>query len=130
MIQWRSRYAKYWGGCPNVIIDVFNHFMPQAYLDRLAQIVPDHVVVSVFPRLKPLIDVDARLRLLDQFGDLRQVLSLANPPLELVAAPEQSPDLARLANDTLAEICAKHPDRFPAFIASLPMNNVDACLVE
>jgi predicted TIM-barrel fold metal-dependent hydrolase len=113
-----------------VVIDVFNHFMPQAYLDRLAQIAPDHVVVSVFPRLKPLIDVDARLRLLDQFGDLRQVLSLANPPLELVAMPEQSPDLARLANDTLAEVCAKHPDRFPAFIASLPMNNVDACLAE
>jgi predicted TIM-barrel fold metal-dependent hydrolase len=113
-----------------VIIDVFNHFMPRAYLDRLAKLAPDHIAVTGFPRLKPLVDVDARRRLLDQFGDLRQVICLANPPLELVATPEQSPELARIANDTLAEVCRGHPDRFPAFVASLPMNNVDASLDE
>ncbi len=113
-----------------MIIDVFNHFMPQAYLDRLARIAPDHIAVTAFPRLKPLVDVDARRRLLDQFDDLRQVICLANPPLELVAPPEQSPELARIANDSLAEVCRAHPDRFPAFVASLPMNNVAACLAE
>jgi predicted TIM-barrel fold metal-dependent hydrolase len=113
-----------------VIIDVFNHFMPKAYLDRLAEVAPTHVAVTAFPRLKTLVDVDARLRLLDQFDDLRQVICLANPPLELVAPPERSPELARLANDTLADVCRSHPDRFPAFIASLPMNNVDASLAE
>jgi predicted TIM-barrel fold metal-dependent hydrolase len=30
----------------------------------------------------------------------------------------------------MAEICKKHPDRFPAWVASLPMNNVPACLEE
>jgi predicted TIM-barrel fold metal-dependent hydrolase len=113
-----------------VVIDIFNHFMPQAYLDRLAGLVPDHVAVTAFPRLKTLVDVDARLRLLDRFGGLRQVISLANPPLELIASPEQSPELARVANDALAEVCRRHPDRFPAFIASLPMNNLDASLAE
>ncbi len=113
-----------------VIIDVFNHFMPRAYLDRLAAYVPDHIAVTAFPRLKTLVDVEARLRLLDQFDGLRQVICLANPPLELVAPPELSPELARVANDALAEICRKHPDRFPAFIASLPMNNVEAALAE
>ena len=113
-----------------MIIDVFNHFMPRAYLDRLAKLAPDHIAVTGFPRLKPLVDVDARRRLLDQFGDLRQVICLANPPLELVATPEQSPELARVANDALAEVCRDHPDRFPAFIASLPMNNVEASLDE
>jgi aminocarboxymuconate-semialdehyde decarboxylase len=113
-----------------VIIDVFNHFMPKAYLDRLAKLAPDHVAVTAFPRLKPLVDVDARRRLLDQFDGLRQVICLANPPLELVATPDQSPELARAANDAMAEVCRSHPDRFPAFIASLPMNNVDACLAE
>ena len=78
-----------------MIIDVFNHFMPKAYLDRLAKLVPDHIAVTGFPRLKTLVDVDARLRLLDQFDDLRQVICLANPPLELVATPDQSPELAR-----------------------------------
>jgi uncharacterized protein len=113
-----------------VRIDVFNHFMPQAYFNRLVALVPDHVAVTAFPRLKTLVDVDARLRLLDQFDDLRQVLSLANPPLELVAAPPQAAELARIANDALADICRRHPDRFPAFIASLPMNDVEAALAE
>ena len=35
-----------------------------------------------------------------------------------------------MANDGLAEICRRHPHRFPTFIASLPMNNVDATLEE
>jgi uncharacterized protein len=113
-----------------VIVDVFNHFMPKAYLDRLAKVVPDHIAVTAFPRIKPLVDVDARLRLLDQFDDLRQIISLANPPLELVAPPAQSPELARLANDTLADVCRSHPDRFPSFVASLPMNNIDASVAE
>jgi len=113
-----------------MIIDIFNHFMPKAYFVRLADLVPDHVAVTAFPRLHTLLDVDARLRLLDQFDDLRQVICLANPPLELIAPPDQTPDLARLANDGLAEVCRGHPDRFPAFVASLPMNNVDASLAE
>jgi len=111
-------------------IDVFNHFMPKPYLERLAALIPGHVAVTAFPRLAPLCDVEARLRLLDEFGDLQNVLSLANPPLELVAGPDVTPELARLANDALAEICTKHADYFPAFIAALPMNNIDAALTE
>jgi uncharacterized protein len=113
-----------------MIIDIFNHFMPRAYLDRLAQLIPGHVATTAFPRLATLVDVDARLRLLDGFSDFAQVLSLANPPLELVGLPDVTPELARIANDALAEICRAHPDRFPAFIAALPMNNMDATLIE
>src|SRR5580700_6288789 len=113
-----------------MIIDIFNHFMPKAYLDRLSTLIPGHVATTAFPRLKTLVDVDARLRLLEQFGDFAQVLSLANPPLELAGPPDVTPELARLANDALAEICRQHPDRFPAFIAALPMNNIEATLIE
>ena len=113
-----------------MMIDIFNHFMPKAYLDRLGAVIPGHVALTAFPRLKTLWDVDARLSLLDQFDGLQQVLSLANPPLELIAPPDQTPELARLANDSLAELCGRHPDRFPAFVASLPMNNIDASLAE
>jgi uncharacterized protein len=112
------------------MIDVFTHFMPKAYLDRLANLIPGHAVLTAFPRLKTLWDVDARLKLLDEFDGLQQVLSLANPPIELIGPPERTPYIARLANDELAEICQKHAIRFPAFIASLPMNNVEASLVE
>ena len=113
-----------------MIIDVFNHFMPKPYLDRLTQLIPGHVATTAFPRLKTLVDVDARLELLDDFDGVQQVLSLANPPLELVGGPNVTPDLARLANDSLAEVCRRHPDRFPTFIAALPMNNIEATLAE
>jgi len=113
-----------------VIIDIFNHFMPEAYFARLRHLAPDHAAATAFPRLNTLWDVDARLKLLDQFGDYAQVLSLANPPLELLGPPESTPDLARMANDGLAELTRRYPDRFPAFIASLPMNNMEATLAE
>jgi aminocarboxymuconate-semialdehyde decarboxylase len=111
-------------------IDVFNHFVPKAYLDRLEKLIPGHVAVTAFPRLETLWNVEARLALLEELGDLQQVLSLANPPLELIATPDKTPELARLANDELAEVCRRHPDRFPTFIASLPVNNVDATISE
>lgn len=113
-----------------MIIDIFNHFMPQAIFDRLGDLIPGHPVLAAFPRLRPLVDVEARLRLMDEFGEMQHVISLANPPLELIAGPDKTPELARLANDALAEVCRKHPERFPAFIASLPMNNVEASLAE
>jgi aminocarboxymuconate-semialdehyde decarboxylase len=68
--------------------------------------------------------------MMDQFGDYVQVLSLAAPPIEALAPPAESGALARLANDAMAETVARHPDRFPGFIASVPMNNVDAALQE
>ena len=113
-----------------MMIDMFNHFMPKAYHDRIAPLIPDNPAVTAFPRLKTLVDIEARLRLLDEFDGLQQVLSLANPPLELIAPPDRTPELARIANDALAEICRKYPDRFPTFIAAMPTNNVEASLQE
>jgi aminocarboxymuconate-semialdehyde decarboxylase len=112
------------------MLDIFTHFTPKPFLDRLGTLIPGHPVLAAFPRIKPLWDVDARLALLDEFDGLQQVLSLANPPIELIAPPDKSPEVARMANDALAEVCGRHRDRFPAFIASLPMNNVDASLAE
>src|ERR1043165_1744426 len=112
------------------MLDVFNHYTPKPYLDRLGELIPGHAVLGAFPRIKTLWDVDARRALLDEFDGVQQVLSLANPPIELIAAPDRTPLIARMANDALAEVCDRHRDRFPAFIASLPMNNVEATLVE
>jgi uncharacterized protein len=113
-----------------IMLDIFTHFMPKPFLDRLGDLIPGHPVLAAFPRIKPLWDVDARLALLDEFDGLQQVLSLANPPIELVAPPDKSPEVARMANDALAEVCGRHRDRFPAFVASLPTNNVEASLAE
>jgi aminocarboxymuconate-semialdehyde decarboxylase len=113
-----------------MIIDIFNHFMPAAYFERLRSLAPDHPAATTFPRLRTLWDIDARLRLLEPFGDYQQVLSLANPPLELLGPPACTVELARIANDGLAELCRRHPLHFPSFVASLPMNDIDATLRE
>ena len=39
-------------------------------------------------------------------------------------------ELARIANDGMADMVRRWPDKFPAFVASLPMNNVPAALEE
>src|SRR5436309_3322155 len=77
-----------------------------------------------------IVDLDKRFRALDEFGEFRQVITLPVPPLEIMAGPDKSPQLARDANDGLADLVRKHPDRFLAFVASMPMNNPDACLKE
>ncbi len=67
---------------------------------------------------------------MDEFGEYCQFLTLPAPPMETMAPPDRSPEFARIANDGLAELVARYPDRFIGFAASLPMNNVDACLKE
>lgn len=104
--------------------------MPRPYLDRIAKLIPDHVAVTAFPRLDTLVDIGARLRLVENFDGLRQVLSLANPPLEAIGPPAVAAELASIANDCLAEICRKYPYAFPSFIAALPLNDVDAGIKE
>ena len=113
-----------------IMLDVFNHFTPRAFFARLDGLIPGHPVLTAFPRLPALLDVDARLALLDEFEGLQQILSLANPPIEHLGPPDRTPGLAREANDLLAEICARHPGRFPGFVAALPMNNLEAALAE
>jgi aminocarboxymuconate-semialdehyde decarboxylase len=112
------------------MLDVFTHFTPQAFFTRMELLIPGHPVLKAFPQLPTLLDLDARLRLLDAFPGVQQILSLANPPIELLGAPDQTPALAREANDLLADVCRRHPERFPGFVAALPLNNVEASVAE
>jgi aminocarboxymuconate-semialdehyde decarboxylase len=65
-----------------------------------------------------------------KFPDVRQVLTLGLPSPELLGGPDQSPAYARVANDGMAQMCLKWPRQFPAFVASLPMNNISEALKE
>ena len=111
-------------------IDIFNHVLPRPYLDALQQVAGEHPVVRYASAIRPLWDSAARLRALEPWPELRQVLTLGQPSPEMVATPERSPRLARIANDGMAQLRDEHPDRFPAFVASLPMNNVPEALAE
>lgn len=83
-----------------------------------------------FREIPVLTDLDLRFRIMDRYGDYVQVLTLSSPPIEAMGTPEETPELARLANDGMAQLVEKYPDRFPGFVASLPMNNPEAALRE
>jgi uncharacterized protein len=110
-----------------VKIDVFPHILPRRYFERMLDVAPRGMALQKrMSGIPVLVDLEERFRIMDRYEDYRQVLTLANPPIEVVGGPDASPDLARLANDCMAEIVERHPDRFPAFVASLPMNNPEA----
>ena len=113
-------------------IDVFNHIFPQPFFDRLRQVVLNRGAIKRWLHIPFLHDVDVRFRLLEEFGDgYRQILSLSAPPIESINPDRQiTLDLARLANDSQAELVRQFPERFPGFIASLPMNDPDASVRE
>src|SRR5262245_61652211 len=112
-------------------IDVFPHVLPRRYFDRMLAIAPPGMALQKrMSGIPVLVDLDLRLSMMDRHEGYVQVLTLANPPIEVVAGPATTPDLARLANDEMAAIVARHPDHFPGFVASLPMNNPDAAVAE
>ena len=58
------------------------------------------------------------------------MLSLPTPPVEAMVDRAQAIDLARVANDGMAELVRRYPDRFPTFAAALPLNDPDASVKE
>ena len=77
-----------------------------------------------------LLDIqDRRLRLMDEFGIEITVLSLNAPAVQGIPDHGRAAELARVANDVLAEEVAKRPDRFRAF-AALPLQDPDAAATE
>ena len=113
-------------------IDVFNHIFPKAFFDRLQQVVVNKDAIKRWLHIPFLYDLDVRFRALDEFGpDYRQVLSLSAPPIESINPDRQiTINLAQLANDAMADLVRAHPQRFPGFIASLPMNHPDESVAE
>lgn len=112
-------------------IDIYNHAMPKPFLDRLREAAPGSS--AHFDRIAAVTvvhDIEARVRMIDRWPGYQQVLSLANPPIESLVGPGDSPALARAGNDALRDICAQRPDKFPAWVAALPLNNIPESLAE
>jgi aminocarboxymuconate-semialdehyde decarboxylase len=104
-------------------IDIFNHIFPKQFFDKYINAGQGGKDIGKrVSNIQTIVDVDSRFRILDEFGDYVQVITLPLPPLEILAGPDKSPELAREGNDGLAELVKKH-DRFLGFAASLPMNN-------
>ena len=110
-------------------IDAFAHILPPGYAGRLESITSSPDVSERILGYRPwiredpaLTDLDARWRTMDPFGDYRQVLTLAVPPLE-------DPDRAGI----MARLKAEPVDYFRRFYADTAMfgaSHAVRCAVE
>jgi len=115
-----------------VKLDIFNHLFPEKFYHRMLQVAPNGKDMHKRVREIPcIVNLKERFRIMDQFGpDYAQVICLPSPPIEVFGPPAVTNELARLANDGLAELVRRYPKRFPAFVASLPMNDPKGLLRE
>ena len=77
-----------------IAIDVFNHCLPATFIKAVQakQEGPNSMFDRAAGAFPAMTDLDARFRLMDEFPDYRQVISLASPAAEALAEPEGSPE--------------------------------------
>lgn len=112
-------------------IDIYTHIFPERFFQEMLKVTP--MASNLGRRLRSitkLFDLDARFKEMDEYGDYRQIISLPNPPIEEIAKPDAGMQLARIANDDMAELCRKYPQRFPTFAAALCLTDVDGSVAE
>jgi len=115
----------------DTIVDIYCHIFPDKFFQEMNRIAPRLGNIAARLRgVKKLFDLDERFREMDQFGDYREIISLPNPPIEDLAAGEVGLNLARIGNDAMAELCTRHPERFPTFVAAVSMTDVDGSVRE
>src|SRR3954469_2666524 len=114
-----------------MIIDIYTHILPDRFFREMSRASPKLENIGARLRgVKKLFDLDLRFGEMDKLGDYQQVISLPNPPLEEIAEGETAAQLARVANDAMAELCGEHPTRFPAFVAAVSLDDVNTALKE
>ncbi len=113
-------------------IDVWTHVLSRAYARHLDVQGPRGP--GAFLRAqRALHDIEFRLRVIDAYGDYRQVLT---PVPGMHVFGTQSPsvptlvDVVRRNNEQMAEIAAQHADRFAGFVAATPVTDPDAATEE
>jgi uncharacterized protein len=116
-----------------VKIDAFCHILPKEYAERFLALEGVPEVENLRKRVSnipSLVDMDVRFSQMDEFGDYRQIINVAAPPVEDFGSPAVSREFARVGNEGLAQLVAEHPDRFAGFTAVVPLNDVEAAVAE
>jgi predicted TIM-barrel fold metal-dependent hydrolase len=118
-------------------IDIYTHFLPRSYArlikETTSRVNADIVSVESLEKMFPnLCELDTRLRHMDKHDTRIQVLTPLPVPVEdfLSDSDRQTPqELARVANDSLAETIARRPDRFVG-VALLPFCDTRSAVEE
>src|SRR6185436_4853946 len=85
-----------------MILDIYTHILPDRFFREMSRVSPKLENIGARLRgVKKLFDLEARFAEMDEIGD-----------------------------DAMAELCAAHPTRFPAFVAAVSLDDVDAALKE
>src|SRR5487761_33478 len=113
-----------------MIVDAFSHFYPKEYVKKWLSLAQNlefeldretgrhiifekssHYPVSFVKTDSTFDSVDIRLKHMEKYGIDKQAISVANPTLNLVGAHSRQ-ELARIANDSIADIAHRYPERF------------------
>ena len=112
------------------VIDLYTHFMPAGYLDKFRALSKEPGMVKRLGSIQMAHDLEARRRLVGDWPGYQQILSPMPPGPEKLGDPAGRPALARFMNEGLAELVRRFPDEFPAFVAAVPLDNVEAAITE
>src|SRR4026208_377344 len=124
------------------MIDAFCHILPPKYEETrwaragstdFASNSPAHLQYvrtgKKAPNYEGLTSLDARFRMMDEFEGDRQVSCLGSPSPDHVA-PKASVELSTIANDELAGLVGKYPDRFAGAAGAAPADEAGAARPE
>ncbi|MFC1893454.1 amidohydrolase family protein [Chloroflexota bacterium] len=107
-------------------IDIFAHIIPQKYVDAVDKRTKQGHFLKEWSegRTPTLSDLDERFRIMDKYDGYVQVLTVSQ--FHRIVCDPKAVEMAQIANDMLAELILKHPDRFAGAVACVPWNDVDA----
>ena len=112
-------------------LDIFTHIWPKAFHEALlkttGQMKDMHRRSEAVPMMT---DLEVRFKVMDRFDEYQQILSLASPPPDAAGMRDRWRELSRIGSDGMAELCRKYPDRFPNFIASVPLRDPEGAVLE
>ena len=113
-------------------IDIFNHIFPSKLRETLLKLKPSletHRQLVQNTTQPALWDMDYRCKMLSEYENVVQVLTIAEAPFDLLSHREAN-DIVKIGNNEMAEIISKYPHQFIAGVATLPQTDIDAMLNE
>ncbi len=127
---------------PTRKFDLHTHYYPEKYFQKIrdlpsefsfdkspsGQTIIKYRGARFFGVTPPMTDVAKRIDDMDRVGIDIEVVSLSTPNVFFADTNHQL-EIARIVNDSYAELIAEHPARFNGF-ASIPMDAPDAALAE
>jgi len=104
------------------------HFALQETLEQTRTFAGDSAILDMFTR--QVLDLgDERLEQMDKTGIEFAILSLNAPGVQKILNAGEAMNVAKKANERMAEAVARHPRRYAA-LAALPMHDPDAAARE